>query len=90
MNYGTCHFFDRFKYVIVGSTLGFDLMFIIETMLFLPHNDAIGFCSPMHLFGTNYAMFAEFLAVSVSGMIIFYCDHDYVYQCFNLGYVFQD
>jgi len=71
MNYGTVHFLDRFKYVIVGSTLGFDLMFIIETILFLPHNDAIEFCSPMNLFGTNYAMFAELLTVSVSGMIIF-------------------
>lgn len=67
MNYGTCHFLDWFKYVIVGSTLGFDLMFII----FLPHNDAIEFYSPMNLFGTNYAMFAELLTVSVSGMIIF-------------------
>lgn len=71
MNYGTCHFLDWFKYVIVGSTLGFDLIFIIETILFLPHNDAIEFYSPMNLFGTNYAMFAELLAVSVSGMIIF-------------------
>lgn len=71
MNYGTCHFLDRFKYVIVGSTLGFDLLFITETILLLPHNDAIEFCSPMNLFGTNYAMFAKLLAVSVSGMIIF-------------------
>ena len=71
MNYGTCHFLDWFKYVIVGSTLGFDLIFIIETILFLPHNDAIEFYSPMNLFGTNYAIFAELLAVSVSGMIIF-------------------
>ena len=71
MNYRTCHFLDWFKYVIVGSTLGFNLMFIIKTILFLPHNDEIEFYSPMNLFGTNYAMFAELLTVFVSGMIIF-------------------